>query len=192
MLRAMRRLVGVLLFVACMGNSCFPEGGGVDGGYVGAGAPSLEVTVDGVHVGPAPATVGAYADLTTTRDALGQLLSTNLVIHPMAMMASCDIPVARFGAGVQPFRAAAYQLRTPLGDTTPEGTAAVQGGATVTAGALTLKCFGDGCNASVLAITVMDAAHVEGYLSGQLADPNDGQVSTTVCSFYVPWRTYQP
>ena len=62
----------------------------------------------------------------------------------------------------------------------------------MTAGQLTLKCFGAQCDTAVISLTVLDAQHVEGFLSGQLADPSDGQVSNTVCTFYVPWRTYQP
>ena len=191
-----RRALGLLLFIGSFGGSlgadCFPASSAIDGGYVGPGAPSVEVTVDGVHVGPAPATTSAFADLTANRDANGRVTATDLTIHAVAANASCDFHFDRFGTSVLPFAAGATPLQAPLGDSTTDGTTAVVGALTVTAGNLTLQCFGSDCNASVLAISVMDAAHIEGYVSGTLADPSDRQASSTVCTFYVPWRTYSP
>ena len=114
----------------------------------------------------------------------------DLVIHAEGGIARCDMHVSRFGANVLPFRAAPYAIRTPLGDTTPEGTVSPSGPITVVAGQLTLQCGGAECGS--LVPTILDDKHVEGYLSGSLADPSDGQVSSVVCTFYVPWRIYQP
>jgi len=186
------RATCLLLFVGSLGADCFPTSAGIDGGYVGLGSPSLEVTVDGVHVGPAPATSAAFADLTITRDAGGRVVSTDLTIHPVAANASCDLHFNRFGTSVLPFAAGATPLQAPVGASTADGTSAPVGALTVVAGNLTLQCFGSDCNGSVLSISVLDAAHIEGYLSGTLADPSDGQASSAVCTFYVPWRTYSP
>src|SRR4029079_16845117 len=44
----------LLAFVHLGSSDCFPTSNPDAGGYVGPGSPSVEVTVDGVHVGPAP------------------------------------------------------------------------------------------------------------------------------------------
>lgn len=194
-MRPARALLQVLLLGMCMGNDCFPTGTGDGGtpstGYVGLGAPALELTIDGTHVGPSPATAGAYADLTSFADGLGRRQSTDLFIHATGGIATCDIHVSRFGTNIGPFSALAYRLVTPSSGVTADGTASPVGKVSVTAGGLTLQCNGTDCN-GLLNINVLDAAHIEGYLTGTLADPSDGQASSVVCTFYVPWRTYQP
>lgn len=189
----LRRLGALAIAVACIGSdSCFPASGGVDGGYVGLGTPSLEVTVDGTHVGPAAASAGSYADLVTNRAQAGGGDDQSLAVHVVTASSGFDLHVSRFGPSVPQLGAGAYRLETALAAATAEGTASPVGTPSVTAGALTLACAGSGCDGGVLAITVLDAVHLEGYLTAQMADPRDGQVSSVVASFYVPWRTYQP
>ncbi len=181
-----------ILGLGCMGSDCFPTGGDTDAGYVGPGAPSVEVTVDGVHVGPAPALTGSYADLTAQHDQTGGVATTDLVVHAVAQNASCDLHFDRFGEGALPFSTGTTTLETPTGASTAQGTTAPVGPMTVVAGMLTLQCNGAMCDGGVLSITGLDAAHIEGFVSATFADPNDGQTSATVCTFYVPWRTYAP
>jgi hypothetical protein len=187
----------LVLAFGAMGSDCFSTDGGSDGGYVGMGAPSIEVTVDGTHVGPYGVDTTAYADLATTRDTAGQIVTTDLTIHAVSAAgsspsASCDLHFDRFGMNVPGFAAGITQLESPIGDSTAQGTTAPVGPLTVVAGALTLQCNGNDCNGGILNITVMDTKHVEGFVSGTFADPSDGQQSSTVCTFYVPWRNYSP
>jgi hypothetical protein len=195
------RIVGMaatlVLAFGAMGSDCFSTDGGSDGGYVGPGAPSVEVTVDGTHVGPWTADATSYADLATTRDDAGQIVTTDLLIHVASAAgsnpaASCDLHFDRFGMNVPGFAAGITTLEAPVGDATSQGTTASVGPLSVVAGALTLQCNGSDCNGGILSISAMDANHVEGFVSGTFADPSDGQQSSTVCTFYVPWRSYSP
>src|SRR5882724_7873956 len=103
------RAAGIVLAVACMGNSCFPDGGTDGGGYVGLGTPQLEVTVDGVHVGPAAVVAGSYASLVTQRDSLGQASQADLLLHAVAPSASFDLRVSRFGTNTAQIVARPYR-----------------------------------------------------------------------------------
>jgi hypothetical protein len=166
-MRGARCAALVLCCGLSMGNDCFPAGSATDGGgYVGPGAPSVQVTVDGTHVGPYAAAATAFADLTTTRDDFGRRIATGLKLHAEGGIASCDLELSRYGPEVSPFSALPYRLET-------------------------LTCSGGDCGGS-LVVTILDAMHVEGYLAATMADPSDGQRSSVVCTFYVPWRTYQP
>ncbi len=188
-------LGGALLAVLCTGADCFPSnssGDGGGGGYVGLGAPAVELTVDGTHVGPYAASPDARADLVTSRNPLGQVLSSELIIHASAGPAACDMHLSRFGTGVLPFGAGAYRVMAAVGSSTPDGTASPLGGMSATAGQLKLACNGSDCDTAVLANTIVDAAHLEGYLTATMYDYTDGQASSIVCSYYLPWGTYQP
>jgi hypothetical protein len=191
-MNARARAALLFLSLGSLGSDCFPTGATSDGGYVGPGGPSVEVTVDGTHVGPATALAGSFADLSTQRDQAGQITTTDLVIHAVAMNASCDLHFDRFGDIVQPFAYGVSQLEAPTGSGTTQGTTAPVGTLTVVAGMLTLQCAGANCDGGVLSISGMDTQHIEGFVSATFADPNDGQTSATVCTFYVPWRTYSP
>ncbi len=180
-----------LLVVACMGADCFPASSS-DGGYVGFGTPSIELTVDGTHVGPYAADATSFADLVTSRNALGQVLASDLTIHAAGGLASCDLHISRFGVGVAPIATGPYRLMAATGAGTPDGTASPVGGVIAKAGRLTLACNGSDCNTAVLANTVIDARHLEGYVTATMYDYADGQPSNIVCSYYVPWRTYSP
>ena len=190
-----RVVFAILLLGNLMGSDCFPtgtsDGGSTGTGYVGLGAPGVEVTVDGQHVGPSSATSAAFADLTSSVDQFGALNTADLLIHATGGIATCDLHVQKFGARVSQFSAAAYQLVTPTSNATADGTASPVGSVGVTAGGLTLQCNGSDC-AGLLTINVLDAGHLEGYFTGTMTDPSDGQSSSVVCTFYVPWRKYAP
>jgi hypothetical protein len=191
--RSLGIAAALLLGLGSLGSDCFPVDGGTDAGTpAAANSPSVEVTVDGTHVGPAPALSGSFADLTAAHDAFGGTTTTDLVIHAVAANASCDLHFDRFGAQTQPFGPSVTTLATPTGSATAGGTTSTVGPLTVVAGQLTLQCSGSNCDGGVFNIRTMDATHIEGFVSSTFADPNDGQTSATVCSFYVPFRTYAP
>jgi hypothetical protein len=175
----------------CMGADCYSTSS-TDGGYVGLGTPSIELTVDGTHVGPYAASASARADLVTVRNALGQVVSSDLTIHAAGGLAACDLHLSRFGTGVQPFSTGAYSVTAATGASTPDGTASPLGGLTATAGQLNLACNGSDCDTAVLANTIIDATHLEGYLTATMFDYTDGQASSVVCSYYLPWGQYSP
>jgi hypothetical protein len=181
-----------IAFLHLGSSDCFPTSNPDAGGYVGPGAPSVEVTVDGVHVGPAPAVSGSFGDLSAQRDQAGRISSTDLLIHAVAANASCDLHFSRFGTDVLGFSMGTTPLESPTGSATAQGTSAPVGPLTIIAGMLTLQCNGSMCDSGILSITGMDTAHIEGFVSGIFAATDDGQTSNTVCTFYVPWRSYQP
>lgn len=189
-------VVFVLAFGA-MGSDCWSYDSGTDGGGVMTGAQTIEVTVDGTHVGPYAIDSSSYADLATTRDDAGQIATTSLTIHAVSTAgaspaAQCDLQFSRFGHNTIGFAAGVTTLEAPTGDTTTQGTTAPVGPLSVVAGALTLQCNGSDCNGGILSITLIDTLHIEGFVSGMFADPTDGQASSTVCTFYAPWRSYAP
>jgi hypothetical protein len=181
----------------CMGSSCLDDvlgtNTGTDGGtpVTVLSGPQLEVTVDGVHVGPEVLSAGSYADFVDTAASFGNSSST-LSIHAVTTDASFVFAVDVFGDSIQPIHAASYALETSTGSATDNGSASLDGAPQVTAGQLTLECDDGTCGGGVLTITVMDTAHVEGYLSATMANPSDGQESMVVVTFYVPWQTYSP
>ena len=191
--RSLGRLVaGVFVTGLCMGSSCYPDSTDMSTGGTGGGTPSIEVTVDGTHAGPYAAADDAYADLHTERDATNQVVSTTLVLHATGVTkATCDLTLQRFGSAIAPFSAQPYNIIVPTTSSTPDRTASLAGQIVVTGGTLTLTCGGSDC-AGLFVINVIDATHLEGYLTATMADPSDGQKSMVVVSFYVPWRNYSP
>lgn len=187
-----RLVAGLFLAGMCMGSSCYPDSTDTSTGGTGGGGPSVEVTVDGTHAGPYVAAADAYADLSTERDGTDQIVSTTLVLHATGVTkATCDLTVQRFGSGIAPFSAQPYTLIVPTTSLTPDRTASLAGQIVVTGGSLTLTCGGNDC-AGLFVINVIDATHFEGYLTATMADPSDGQTSSVVVTFYVPWRRYSP
>jgi hypothetical protein len=187
----------LVLAFGAMGSDCFSYDSGPDGGGVTTGSQTIEVTVDGTHVGPYAIDSSSYADLATSRDDAGQIVTTNLTIHAVSAAGSnpaaqCDLQFNRFGQNTIGFAAGVTTLEAPTGDATTQGTTAPVGALSVVAGALTLQCNGSDCNGGILSITLMDTLHIEGFVSGMFADPTDGQASSTVCTFYAPWRSYAP
>lgn len=184
--------VGVFFAGLCMGSSCYPPDTSTSPGGTGGGGPSIEVTVDGAHAGPYVAGADAYADYRVDRDASGQVSTATLVLHATGVTkATCDLTLQRFGSAIPPFSANAYSIIVPTTNSTPDRTASLAGQIVVTGGNLTLTCGGDDC-AGLFVVNILDATHVEGYLTATMADPSDGQTSMVVVTFYVPWRAYSP
>jgi hypothetical protein len=167
------------------------------GGAYGYGKPALQVTVGGMHFGPAIPDTGSGVDLTTVRDQnTGTASQTDLRItaSSAATGASCALAFERFGDGVAPFHAGAgYQVSSEgTFGATPDGTVAVPGGLSVSVPGGTFQCSGTTCDGSVLLMTVLAADHVEGTWTGTLDDTAGRGSTSVVCSFYLPTRTFMP
>jgi hypothetical protein len=185
------RTLALLLLIA----GCFPAGSSSsDGGRTyGFGAPTLQVTINGLHFGPVAPDASAGAALSTTRDTtFGRVVDTTLTVNASAAAtgASCVISARRFGDGVAPFAVGAYQLKGPTSGSTPDGTASPEGAELVTIPQGTWSC--STCDAVMLGITAIDANHLEGYLLGTLDNGQSGTNADASCSFYLPMRSYQP
>src|SRR5439155_22360471 len=92
--------VGAILLLA----GCFPTGagtGGSDGGTtVGYTGPTLELTVNGVHFGPAAPDPGAYADLVTMHDTTtGRAMGSSFRLSANVGSAGCTLGFDRYGDG---------------------------------------------------------------------------------------------
>jgi hypothetical protein len=185
-----RALALVIAAAAGCGGTA-PTSSGPTGSY-GFGAPTLEVTVNGVHFGPAAPDPGSAADLNTVHDALGASSGSTFSFNASAAGAACAGTLQRFGAGAAPIVAAAYQLAAAAGDATPDGTVAPVGAqrAVVSAGAW--QCAGSLCDGGVFSLTYLNADHVEGFLSAGMQSESGGPAAEVVCSFYLPMRTYLP
>jgi hypothetical protein len=180
-----------LVMAAAAGCGGMAPSSGSTGSY-GFGTPTLEVTVNGVHFGPAAPNPGSAADLNTMRDALGASSGSTFSFSASAAGATCAGALQRFGMGAAPIVAAGYQLAAAAGDATPDGTVAPVGAqrATVSAGAW--QCSGSLCDGGVLSLTHLDADHVEGFFSAGMQSETGGPAADVVCSFYLPMRTYAP
>jgi len=190
-----RVIAGTFLVGMCMASSCWPTGTDAgtttDGGSVSG--PSLEITVDGTHVGPYTLS-GNNASLVDTKDSFGQLAQSVITLQLSATGGGITegwvIQVERFGSNLVPFGANPYTIEEDTG-ATPDRTATLPGLTTITAGNLTLQCGSADCQ-GLFVIDVIDAAHIEGYFTATMTNPQDGQQSSVVVTFYAPWTTYSP
>lgn len=192
---AVRTIVGTLFVGTCMASSCWPTPDGTmsngDAGMMSG--PSLELTVDGAHAGPYP--LSSYtAALVDSRDQFGQLVASTITLQLAAtsgaMSYSWSIEVERYGASLVPFGANPYTIEENSGST-PDRTATLTGQATIAAPGGSLQCGTADCQ-GLFVIDVIDAAHIEGYFTATMTNPQDGQQSSVVVTFYSPWTTYSP
>jgi hypothetical protein len=174
---------------------CFPTtNGGSDGGGGGGGfaGPTLELTVNGVHFGPATPDPGAAADLVTSHDPItGRSTGASFRLSATIGTAGCALAFDRYGDGVT-LGAGQYTVASQQGATTLDGTVyptTAERFSTPEGGA---GCSGSGCDGAAFALNAVDATHATGYFMGTIvADSGAGQASV-VCSFWVPTRSYQP
>ena len=197
-----RRALHVLAVAApvffCMGNSCADDilGTGTTtndaGMVVSVAGPQLEVTVDGVHVGPLALEAGSYANFVDSAGSFGTGITSDLTVYAVTSETAFAFHVSVFGTSVDPIHAATYQLETSLGSQTDDNAVSLSGVPTVTAGQLTLQCDDGTCGGGVLTLTELDSTQVAGFLSGTMVNPSDGSESAVVITFAVPWQTYSP
>jgi len=171
-------------------------GGGGGGGATGFGQPTLEVTVGGMHYGPAAPDPGSGVDLSTARDQAGQITSSSLTItaSSTAANASCSLGFQRFGQNLAPFRGggAVYRLSAASLDNTPDGVVAPAASEFVDAQSLVLQCSGSACDGSGLLLTTLAPDHVEGTFNGTLTDNAGRGAAEVFCSFFLPTRSFNP
>jgi hypothetical protein len=187
------RLTPALLWVFCAG--CFPStmgGGGAGSGGSGAfTAPTFELTVSGVHFGPAPPDSGSNASLVTTRDSLGNVMGASFRLNATLTSASagCNFAFDTFGA---PISIGQYTISSNVSGTTPSGIVYATGSETVQTPEGGASCAGSGCDNGAFVISSMDAAHVYGYVSETMSANSGAGVASVVCTFYVPMSQYVP
>lgn len=179
------------LAVAYLAAACNGHGGT---GPVGYGGPALEVTIDGIHLGPAAPDPGSSVSLIDTKNQLAQVTDSQLRIlaGSTAAGATCQLGFERFGDGITPIRATFYTLGAVVGGGTPDGTVTPIGGERVIGPGDSWQCAGSSCDGGQLVINVVDSLHVEGYFAATLASDSRGQPASVVCSFYVPMSSYAP
>lgn len=187
----MRLLLGALLLAGCNFGS---TGGADGGGGYGFGQPALQVTINGVQFGPAAPDATSYAELVTQRDGAGRVLQSTFTVaaSASAVGAACNLVVQRFGSGATAIAALPYQLQVAGTNGTPDGTVAPIAGERVSVPQGTWQCTGSSCNGGTFNLSVLDASHAEGFLSGVFAHTGGVNDANVVCSFWLPMRTYQP
>jgi hypothetical protein len=176
------------------GSSGGTTGGGstTGGGTTGSGGfgmPTLEVTVNGVHAGPAAPDASSYASLINNYDSTGDLTRSSLqiVVQSTSANASCQLFADRFGEFSSSFGVGNYALSGDSGISgTGAGEAVPQGSPAAATGLGVFSCSGSACDGVGLSLMALDAQHAEGFFSGNLSG------ASVVCAFYLPMRTFQP
>lgn len=172
---------------------------GSDGGSqsYGYGKPTLALTVNGVHFGPATPDSSSTASLVDSRDSVGRVTLSSFRVQASAgsVGAACSLNVQRsggsFGNEVEPIGVGSYLLSSGSG-AEAFGTLQPIEGEVVSTPEGTWSCSGAACNNAGFVLTHLDADHAEGYLSGTFASSVGGPPAQVVCSFYLPLSTYQP
>ncbi len=187
--------LGTVAAFAIFCAGCFPAGAGnSDGGSgaVGYTGPTLEVTVSGVHFGPAVPDPGAYLDLVTVRDGGGKPTQSSFRMSAAIGSAGCTLAFDTFGSNSVAIGPGQYTVQSMQGSSTLDGTVyptAAEQIATPEGGA---SCTGSTCDGAAFVLTSIDATHATGYFSGTVsADSGAGQADV-VCSFWLTTRTYTP
>ena len=184
-------LIGLALGCGCglVPNNTSDGGGGMNG----YGRPTLLLTLNGVHVGPATPDPGSGAALATQRDGDGRVTQSTLRIaaSSAASGAACQLAAFRSGADRASIGAGSYTL-IASNSASADGVADPLDGEAVGVPQGAWRCTYGACNGAALAIQVLDATHIEGYFAGGLASTNGGAVVSAVCSFYLPMLAYQP
>jgi hypothetical protein len=179
-------------FVAIFCAGCFPvdssdSDGGTSSAFTG---PTLEVTVSGVHFGPAAPDPGSFVDLVTTRDASGTATGSSFRLAASVDGAGCNLTFDTFGGA--DIGVGQYKVESMQGGLTLDGTVYPTSGEHFTTPEGPASCSGSDCDNAAFVISAADAAHVTGYYMGTVtSDQGLGQASV-VCSFWLKPRTYTP
>lgn len=173
---------------------CWPVGSTTtDGGTqpVGYATPTLEVTVSGVHFGPAAPDPGSAASLTTTRDpTTGQVTGASFRLAATIGQAGCNLAFDTFGMGAA-LGPGQYTVASMQGSSTLNGTVYPTTGERISTPEGSGACTGSGCDGAAFVLTAIDAKHATGYFSGTIQGDTGG-VASAVCSFWVATSVYQP
>jgi hypothetical protein len=192
----LRRLAmfGTIFASPIFSGGCFPTGSSSsDGGSgaVGYSAPTLEVTVNGVHFGPAAPDPGAFADLVVTRDASGNAMGGSFRLGASVGSAGCALAFDRYGSGVG-LGVGMYLVQSMQGAVTADGTVYPTSGERIATPGGGAGCTGSGCDGAAFVLSAVDATHATGYFQGTVVADSGAGEANVVCSFWVPMRSYQP
>jgi hypothetical protein len=175
-------------------NQPGPDGGTHPMNY-GFGKPTLEVTVGGVHFGPATPDSGSAASLVDKRDnATGRVISSSFqaTASLSGAGAACRLGLQREGDGVTPIGVASYLLAASSGGPTPDGAVEPIAGEAASSPQGSFACNGTTCNGAGFVLTAVDASHAEGWLSGTFEDVSGGAPVDVACAFWLPMSGYSP
>lgn len=184
-----------MVWIAIFCGGCFPTGatGGSDGGtVVGFSAPTLEVTVAGVHFGPAAPDPGSFVDLVTVRDGGGKPTQSSFRMFAAVGGASCSLAFDTFGPNSYAIGAGQYTVQSMQGGSTLSGTVYPTNAEAFATPAGSASCTGSICDGSAFVLSAIDATHATGYFSGTAAASDGSTYVDVVCSFWVTTRTYMP
>ncbi|HEY2745396.1 MAG TPA: hypothetical protein VGL86_12255 [Polyangia bacterium] len=171
---------------------CFPAGsvtsdGGTTTGFV---SPTLELTISGVHFGPAAPDPGAFVDLVTTRDGNGTATASAFRMSASVGSAGCTLSFDTFGGGT--IGVGQYTVESEQGDETLDGTVyptTAERVATPEGGA---GCTGSDCDGSGFTISAADAAHISGFFSGTVVADSGAGTADVICTFWLTPTMYSP
>ena len=182
----------VWIAIFCAG--CFPTGSsGTDGGTtVGFSAPTLELTVAGVHFGPAAPDPGAFVDLVTQRDGGGKPTQSSFRMSAALGSAGCSLAFDTFGTNSYAIGVGQYTVQSMQGGSTLSGTVYPTTAESFATPAGSASCTGSICDGSAFVLSAIDAAHATGYFSGTVAAADGSGYVDVVCSFWIKTRTYMP
>ena len=189
-----RRLASLLLLAApgCgLFNQPGPDGGApTKYGYSG---PTIEVTIAGVHFGPAAPDPGYSATLVDQHDgSTGAVVSSTFTATASTGGALCSIAVQRQGEGVVPIGVASYFLAANAGGATPDGKVEPVSGESASTAQAAWQCAGDDCDNTGFVLSALDASHVAGWISGTWPSLSGDAPADVACSFWLPITDYQP
>lgn len=182
------------VWIAIFCGGCFPMGdsSGSDGGSSGAfSAPTLELTVSGVHFGPTVPDPGAFVDLVTARDGGGKPTMSSFSLSASIGNAGCALSFDTFG-GANPIGVGQYTVQSMQGGTTLDGTVYPTTGERVATPEGGAGCSGSGCDGAAFVLSAIDATHASGYFQGTVSADSGAGDADVVCSFWLTTRTYTP
>jgi hypothetical protein len=187
-------LMILLLLSGCSfldGGSSTNSSGGQN--QYGFGVPTLELTINGVHFGPAAPDTVSTLEITETRDALtGRVDSASFHLHASSAKtgARCDFDLQKFGDGTAPITTGTLQLVVANGPNTADGSISPAGAPSVTVPQGSWSC--GSCTGAIFALSALDSQHAEGYLSGSFDSTAGAGSASVVCSFYLPIHSGTP
>ena len=184
------------VWIAIFCGGCFPTGdsSGSDGGSSGAfSAPTLELTVSGVHFGPTAPDPGAFVDLVT--DARRQRQAATMSSFSLSASigtAGCTLSFDTFG-GATPIGVGQYTVQSMQGGATLDGTVYPTTGERIATPEGGAGCSGSGCDGAAFVLSsAIDATHASGYFQGTVSADSGAGEADVVCSFWLTTRTYTP
>ena len=162
-----------------------------DGGTSTAfSAPTLEVTVSGVHFGPAAPDPGSYVDLVTTRDGSGTPTGSSFRLSATVGSAGCGLTFDTFGGSV--IRAGQYTVASMQGGSTLDVTVYPTTGERIATPEGGAGCSGSACDHAAFVLSAVDATHITGYFMGTVTSDSGLGDADVICSFWLTPRTYTP